>query len=291
MWVRLDDGFYDHPKARAVGKDGRELYIAGLCRVAATLSDGFIPDADLQLVAAKAEVKPRPTVARLVEARLWERVEGGWLVHDYHDWNPTADEQIEKRRKRAEAGRKGGLKSRPPGRNGQAPSEANASANAPPDTNHHAKSEPEQTASEREPRSRSLLAIASSSVSSTDCGLLDDDADLVLRLVTATAAILGGRDHERRMAAPRSDLEPVHDPEAHRQACIERRCGSHELAEAALEHRDLDPAQLADLLDPPAPALTLVPPPLPEYDPGPVPERASAEVVAQALAAARRSRT
>jgi hypothetical protein len=132
MWVRLDDGFYDHPKARAVGKDGRELYIAGLCRVAQILSDGFIPDHDLPLVAAKAEVRPKPTATRLVTAGLWEKVDGGWLVHDYHDYNPTAEAEREKRRKRAEAGRKGGLRSRPPAHNGQAAAEANASANAPP---------------------------------------------------------------------------------------------------------------------------------------------------------------
>jgi hypothetical protein len=141
MWVRLDDGFYDHPKARAVGKDGRELYIAGLCRVAQILSDGFIPDHDLPLVAAKAEVRPKPTATRLVTAGLWEKVDGGWLVHDYHDYNPTAEAEREKRRKRAEAGRKGGLRSRPGTRNGQAAAEANASANAPPNAEATAQTE------------------------------------------------------------------------------------------------------------------------------------------------------
>ena len=129
-WAKLDDGFFRHPKARAAGKDGRALFIAGLCWAASHLTDGFIAAAELGLVAAEAEVRPQATVRRLVEIGWWVPAEGGWWIHDYLDFNPTAEEEKEKRRKRAESGRRGGQRSRPPGSKTEAKPEANASANS-----------------------------------------------------------------------------------------------------------------------------------------------------------------
>jgi hypothetical protein len=139
-WAKLDDGFFRHPKARAVGKDGRALFAAGLCWCASHLTDGFIAAADLGLVAAEAEVRPKVTASRLVDVGLWHgpghacvRCEpcpaGYWMVHDYLDYNPTAEAAKAKRLARAEAGRKGGLRSKPPGSKPEANAEAIASAN------------------------------------------------------------------------------------------------------------------------------------------------------------------
>jgi hypothetical protein len=130
MWVRLDDGFYRHPKARQVGKEGRALFVAGLCWAAGHLTDGFIARSDLGLIAAEAEVRPRVTARLLVDAGLWEEAHNGWVIHDYQDFNPSAEEVRERRRKRAEAGRLGGLKSRPPGSKRLSKSEATLEASA-----------------------------------------------------------------------------------------------------------------------------------------------------------------
>lgn len=87
-WAKLDDGFFDHPKARAAGKDGRELFLAALCHAARNLTDGWIAETDLPLLAAKAEVAGQRTARRLVEVGWWHQVDGGWVIHDYHAFNP-----------------------------------------------------------------------------------------------------------------------------------------------------------------------------------------------------------
>lgn len=59
--------------------------------------------------------------------RLWERVSGGYQVHDFADYQPSREEVIALRATRAEAGRKGGLRS---GSTRRSKGEANASASA-----------------------------------------------------------------------------------------------------------------------------------------------------------------
>jgi hypothetical protein len=112
-WAKLDDQFFDHPKARQVGLHGRALFVAGLCWSAGNLTDGFIADTDLQLVAAKAEVPGAVTARRLVDAGLWAVVAGGWVVHDYHDFNPSSESERKRRAARVAAGRAGGRSSKP----------------------------------------------------------------------------------------------------------------------------------------------------------------------------------
>lgn len=155
MWVKIDDAFHRHPKTRAAGKDGRALFIAGLCWSAAHLTDGHIARTDLPLIAAEAEVRPGPTARRLVEVGLWHVTPDGWEVHDYLDFNPSGDEVRERKRKRAEAGRKGGKRSGQARRQREATSEANASA----DAQHGLERERSQT----EPRPRTPTPSGSTS--------------------------------------------------------------------------------------------------------------------------------
>jgi hypothetical protein len=110
-WVKIDDQWPNHPKARAAGKNGRALAVASWCWVAANLTDGFIATHDLPLLAAQAEVPAKPTARRLVEVGLWDECQGGWLVHDYLDRNPSAEKVLAIREARAKAGSKGGTKS------------------------------------------------------------------------------------------------------------------------------------------------------------------------------------
>ena len=42
-WVKLDVGFFLHPKAIAAGRDGRDLFLAALCWSAQQVTDGLIP--------------------------------------------------------------------------------------------------------------------------------------------------------------------------------------------------------------------------------------------------------
>ena len=238
-WAKLDDGFFRHPKARAAGKDGRALFIAGLCWAASHLTDGFIAETDLGLIAAEAEVRPAPTARRLVEVGLWEPVDGGWVIHDYLDYNPSAEAVREKRRKRAEAGRKGGLKSRPPRSRKQAPSEANPEANA--SANASANGKRNGTPSPYP------FSNQSSSNSRRGAGTPDDEGTSQLNpTVGAAVAVLARHDLDQRQTAP--GQPPVADPAAWERRAYKRRLEAHRSALEAFLADDptLTPEKLAE---------------------------------------------
>lgn len=102
-WVKLDDQFFSNPKVLLAGRDARDLYLAGLAFCAAQLTDGFIPDNALRMLAAQADVdEPAALAVRLVAVDLWERLDDGYQIHDWLKYNPPASEQKRKRDLNAE---------------------------------------------------------------------------------------------------------------------------------------------------------------------------------------------
>lgn len=81
-WVKLDDHFFVNQKARAVGLEGRALFMAGLCWCSSNRTDGSIDGSSLPLIAAMAEVDPT-AADRLVDAGMWTRVGDGYEVVGY----------------------------------------------------------------------------------------------------------------------------------------------------------------------------------------------------------------
>lgn len=98
-WVKLDDQFFGNVKARAAGKDGRELYLAGLCFAASQLTDGRIPHDTLPVLAALAQVKAKPTVKTLLEVGLWRDAGDHYVINGYGEYNESA-EKVRERRER-----------------------------------------------------------------------------------------------------------------------------------------------------------------------------------------------
>jgi hypothetical protein len=97
-WSRLDAGYFRHPKVAAMGKDGRALDLAGICWATQNETNGHIPRAALALIAHEADVKTR-VVSIVVAAGRWHENGDGWDIHDYLDFNRSADE-IRKERNR-----------------------------------------------------------------------------------------------------------------------------------------------------------------------------------------------
>lgn len=108
MWVKIDDRMPRHPKVAAVGPLGFALDAAGICYVAEHLTDGFVPAGvvhglfDMGEVAAAFGVTSDEMVdrivGRLVAVGRWEPQDGGgWWVHDYLEYNPSAAEVKERR--------------------------------------------------------------------------------------------------------------------------------------------------------------------------------------------------
>ena len=87
-WVKLDDGFTEHPKVIQAGKLAAMLFVDGLCYSARQLTDGFIPNGALDRFGYGRHLKE--AVASLLEVGLWTPCEGGHQVHDYLDFQQSA---------------------------------------------------------------------------------------------------------------------------------------------------------------------------------------------------------
>lgn len=111
-WVRVDDRFPSHRKVAPLSDRAFRLYVSALCWCSENLTEGVILDAQLKFV---ARVRNMTATARELEAAdLWERIDGGWLVHDFLEYNPdrrrveadraanAARQQAHRDRKRAE---------------------------------------------------------------------------------------------------------------------------------------------------------------------------------------------
>jgi hypothetical protein len=126
-YTNTDYSFWTNPKVRAAGKDAAFLYIAGNGFCNEYLTDGFISDTDIETVAFNAFLRsPKKAVESLMVAGLWDRVRGGYKIHDYLDYNKSKKEIEELRSKKTAAGRKGGRASAQAG--AQASAEASAQA-------------------------------------------------------------------------------------------------------------------------------------------------------------------
>lgn len=90
-WARFDDRFPSNRKVRLLSDGAFRLYVSSICWSAENLTDGVIKTAELRLV---ADVRAARTRAKeLVEFGLWEELpRKGWLIHDYHEYNPTAEQ-------------------------------------------------------------------------------------------------------------------------------------------------------------------------------------------------------
>lgn len=112
-WTKLDDGIFDHPKMLRAGEDAANLYVRALVWCNKHLTDGAIPREALRVLTSRRDAAS--LADKLVAVGLWSSAEDGWSVHGFSDHNPTR-EQVEARRselsaKRAEAGKRGGLRS------------------------------------------------------------------------------------------------------------------------------------------------------------------------------------
>lgn len=90
-WGRFDDGYAHNRKIRKLSDQAFRLDVAGILWANAYGTDGFISDDDLELVCAEVR-KPGRTAKELEDRRRWERVEGGWRIHHFLDYNPSAEQ-------------------------------------------------------------------------------------------------------------------------------------------------------------------------------------------------------
>lgn len=76
------------------------MHVTGLCYCARNLTDGVLDERALRIVCAiVAGGSLRRNVDELVAAGLWHRVDGGFEINDFLDYNPTAERVKEDREK------------------------------------------------------------------------------------------------------------------------------------------------------------------------------------------------
>lgn len=105
--VNVHTGIYGGAKFDELSDAAFRLWMHALCWAKEQLTDGFIPEARL----VKLHPKGKRVVAELLATRvpkrepLWHRVEGGYQIHDYADWQDSADAVQSRRRKWRDAKR------------------------------------------------------------------------------------------------------------------------------------------------------------------------------------------
>jgi hypothetical protein len=108
-WLKLDDVFGTHPKIAGLSDRAFRAHVVAMLYAAQHLTDGFIPTA----------VAPRKAIRdELVGANLWSPIEGGWLIHDFLEYNPARAEVLAER-EASRARRSGDSRTngdRPPGK-------------------------------------------------------------------------------------------------------------------------------------------------------------------------------
>jgi hypothetical protein len=90
VWVRLEDEFPDHPKVDAAGPLASWLFVTSLCYANKHLTNGFISESRVKRLADLDD--PLAAAKRLVQVGLWEVAKGGYQIHDYHGYQPSAEE-------------------------------------------------------------------------------------------------------------------------------------------------------------------------------------------------------
>ena len=114
VWVKLDDQFTENPKVVQAGPLAGWLHVSGIVYCGRNLTDGFIPLAMVSrlatfenisvttggtpgLYSVGHDIECTELVDRLVAIGLWEVVDGGYVIHDYLDYNPSKADVLAQR--------------------------------------------------------------------------------------------------------------------------------------------------------------------------------------------------
>jgi hypothetical protein len=100
-WLKLDDGFADHPKVLELSDAAFRLHVRAMCWCARQETDGVLSKAALASLGSKQKIADE-----LVKAGLWKKRDSGHEVHDFLKYNPSrAQREAERAATRARAQR------------------------------------------------------------------------------------------------------------------------------------------------------------------------------------------
>lgn len=101
-YVQLVNAFYSNEKVQELARSGRMDSVGAFCMALAYcgdhLTDGFVPRrAMLYVIGATSE-----QIRALCDVGMLEKVDEGWLIHDYTEHNRTKEQVLHARKKSAE---------------------------------------------------------------------------------------------------------------------------------------------------------------------------------------------
>lgn len=99
-WFKVDDSFHSHPKVMAASPAALGLWVVAGSWSGMNLTEGHVPSHVLPRLMPKAERLAR----ELVAVGLWDRVENGFVFHDWTTYNPTRAEAIAARERQSSGG-------------------------------------------------------------------------------------------------------------------------------------------------------------------------------------------
>lgn len=115
-WFRVDDGLLDNPKVEQLHEllsDSEDVLHAAMhiwlvagVHSSRNLTDGVVREAKLRTLTQSSRKRFDQAVDALVAVGLFTREPGAVAMHDWAEWNPTADEVRQKRER--DAARKAG---------------------------------------------------------------------------------------------------------------------------------------------------------------------------------------
>lgn len=97
-WLKVDDKLPRNPKVLAGDIETAWYYLCALTHCAEQLTDGYITDSVVPLVAPHI-TDPRSVADRCAQLGMFRHVEGGYEVPDYLDFNPSRASVLDKREK------------------------------------------------------------------------------------------------------------------------------------------------------------------------------------------------
>lgn len=96
-WVKLDDQIARSRKHIRAGGEAAWFWVCAIAYSSSSLTDGFIAEEVLPLVSAAKN--PKALAERLANVGLFDRIDGGYMVHDYFDYNEPRAMVLAKREK------------------------------------------------------------------------------------------------------------------------------------------------------------------------------------------------
>lgn len=108
-WGKVSDRLHSHSKVRRA-REAMALWVLALSWSCDELTGGVVPEDMPELLIQGGSAMAE----RLVSVGLWERIESGFRFHDWDEYQPSAEDEKQRRselsRVRSEAGKKGNAK-------------------------------------------------------------------------------------------------------------------------------------------------------------------------------------